>query len=169
MNGDRADVGAAPESLPASHHCFVCGRDNPNGLRLRFEQRAGTVSTTCRLDGSYNGFTDRAHGGIVAALLDEAMGWATALANRRFTYTAELAVRYRTPVPLDAELRVEGWIERRTRRLTFAEGRLSTEDGALVLATATAKFMPVSLEESRHIARSLLYDPDDLRVVEVFE
>jgi acyl-coenzyme A thioesterase PaaI-like protein len=162
------ELPARPAGLPVSHQCFVCGRDNPFGLRLRFEHRDGRVSTTCRLDGHYNGFTDRAHGGVVAALLDEAMGWATALANRRFTYTVELAVRYRSPVPLGAALWVEGWVDRHTRRLSFAEGRLSAdENGArVVLATATAKFMPLTSEESRHIARSLLYDPGDLRLLE---
>jgi uncharacterized protein (TIGR00369 family) len=158
-------------ALPASHQCFVCGRDNPRGLRLRFLLEGETVVTRCRLRRDYNGFLDRAHGGVVAALLDETMGWATALAGRRFTYTVELNVRYHLPVPLEQELEVSGRVARQTRRLSFAEGELATfaNDARVVLASATGKFMTVSERDSRRVADALIYDPGDLRLVDAWD
>jgi acyl-coenzyme A thioesterase PaaI-like protein len=110
----------APQPLPVSSGCFVCGRDNPRGLALRFERHGALgVRATCVLDRDYIGFSSRAHGGVVASLLDEAMGWASVLAAGGFTYTAELEIRYRQPAPVGEPLEVRGRVVRHTRRITF--------------------------------------------------
>lgn len=153
----------ARQPLPYSKRCFVCGRDNPKGLGLRFERQGDVVSATCTLDGHYNGFLGRTHGGIAAALLDEAMGWATVLASHRFTYTVELSVRYKQPVPLEQPLTVRGWLERHTRRLSFAAAELLDGAGQR-LVTGEGKFMMVSEQETRNIADALIYDPNAWRV-----
>jgi uncharacterized protein (TIGR00369 family) len=152
-----------PRRLPVSSGCFVCGRDNERGLKLRFE-RHGTleVRATCVLGGDYIGFANRAHGGVVASLLDEAMGWASVLAAGGFTYTAELEIRYRQPAPVGVPLEVRGRVVRHTRRLTFAEGELRDAAGE-VLASGTGKFAPMPDAESRAVADALLYEPEDWR------
>ncbi len=148
--------------LPPSHSCFVCGRDNQHGLALRFDSIGNQVVTQCELGSQYAGFDRRTHGGIVAALLDEAMGWATVLATGRFTYTVELNVRYRAPVPTETPLAVAGWVERDARRLLFAAATIKSSEQQL-LASATAKFMKVSEAETKEIAGSLVYSPGSWR------
>jgi uncharacterized protein (TIGR00369 family) len=141
--------------------CFVCGRDNRRGLKLRFTRHGEhEVRAPCVLDHDYIGFTERAHGGVVAAVLDEALGWATVLAAGAFTYTVELALRYRLPVPTGEPLEVRGRVVRHTRRLTFAEGEL-LDAGGEVLASASGKFMAMPEDDSRRVAAYLLYDPGD--------
>ncbi len=147
-----------PVPLPPSHTCFVCGRDNDNGLALRFKAVGDRVQTTCTVAEHFAGFEQRTHGGIVAALLDEAMGWATVLVSQRFTYTVELTVRYKDQVPVGVPLEVAGWVERDARRLLFAAAEIRDGDERL-LANATAKFMKVSAEETATIAGSLIYSP----------
>lgn len=149
--------------LPVSSGCFVCGRDNERGLRLRFERHGSLeVRATCVLGNDYIGFATRAHGGVVASLLDEAMGWASVLAAGAFTYTAELEIRYRQPAPVGVPLEVRGRVVRHTRRLTFAEGELLDAAG-VVLASANGKFVGMPDAESRAVADSLLYLPGDWR------
>jgi uncharacterized protein (TIGR00369 family) len=148
------------QSLPVSEHCFVCGRHNARGLQLRFSHYRGEVRTRCTLDRTFNGFNDRAHGGIVATLLDETLGWATVLAGGRFTYTAELNLRFLQPVPLGIELSVTGRTVRVTRRLIFAEGEIAIVGGS-TLVTATGKFVPSSSQETALIADALLYRDGD--------
>jgi uncharacterized protein (TIGR00369 family) len=154
-----------PQALPVSAGCFVCGRDNRRGLHLRFSRHGEhEVRAPCLLEHDYNGFTARAHGGVVASVLDEAMGWATVLAAGAFTYTVELALRYRLPVPTGEPLEVRGRVVRHTRRLTFAEGELLAAGGEL-LASASGKFLAMPEEESRRVASSLLYQPGDWRPI----
>lgn len=162
MTGDQDR--REPQSLPASATCFVCGVDNPHGLRLRFRHQDGVVTTRCTLPEHMAGFDHRTHGGVVAGLLDEAMGWATVLASGRFTYTAELTVRYRERVPVGEPLRVTGRVDRSTRRLLFASAAIG-DASDVELATATAKFMTVSSAETRRIADALVYSPSCWRLV----
>jgi uncharacterized protein (TIGR00369 family) len=157
-------VGAPALDLPTSHGCFVCGEDNRHGLRLRFRREGTLVLADCTLCLHHAGFSDRAHGGVVAALLDEAMGWATILASGRFTYTVELQVRYQKPVPLGVPLRVEASIERHTRRLSFATARLVDSPAGTALAAASGKFMMTDAAESSDIAEQLIYRDGNWRL-----
>jgi acyl-CoA thioesterase FadM len=79
------------------------------------------------------------HGGLIALLLDEAMGWAM-YADHVFAVTARMETRYRRPVALDTELVVRSSVERRRGRrielaatLAGAEGTLLVEASALFL------------------------------------
>lgn len=79
------------------------------------------------------------HGGIVATVLDSAMGMAamTVVPDGVATTTATLEVKYVRPVATDAgTLRAEGTVVHAGRRMVTAEGRLLGPDGRL-LATAT--------------------------------
>src|SRR3954468_16859935 len=58
------------------NHCFGCGKDNSEGMRLKFFFDEGKRLTWCRfrLGRRYQGPPGHAHGGIIATILDEAMG-----------------------------------------------------------------------------------------------
>lgn len=79
------------------------------------------------------------HGGIVATVLDSAMGMAamTVVPDGVATTTASLEVKYLRPVATDAgTLRAEGTVVHAGRRVVTAEGRLVGPDNRL-FATAT--------------------------------
>src|SRR2546421_5116698 len=77
------------EKLPNSAACFVCGDRNHAGLAVRFYVEGERVVTRFTPREEHMGFNGITHGGIIAALLDETMGWAPAVANRRFCVTVE--------------------------------------------------------------------------------
>lgn len=88
--------------------CFGCGTSNPDGMRLRFtydEQRDCFVCKF-RLGKRYTGPPGHCHGGIIATILDEAMGKVNKL-RHVIALTKEIKVEYRKPVPLYKPLRVE--------------------------------------------------------------
>ena len=90
------------------NYCFACGVDNPEGLRLKFhyqEARRRFVARF-RLPRRYTGPPGHAHGGIVAALLDEAMGKVNKLRSV-VALTRSMEVEYLKPVPLHQTLTVE--------------------------------------------------------------
>lgn len=99
------------ESLqPNSLHCFVCGLQNPFGLKLKFYQTGPKeVTTNCVLGEEYEGYPGVVHGGIVASMLDELAGRAyMGIDPPRFMYTARLSIRYRKHVPTGETLRLVG-------------------------------------------------------------
>ena len=121
------------------HHCFVCGELNQRGLRATIYATAGLAWTDVTLGPDLVGWSDKAHGGILATLLDELMGWAL-FEHDCWGVTAELTVRFLRPVDVTRRLRVEGEVIEATRRLFRTRGRILDEDGAL-LATAEARYV----------------------------
>jgi hypothetical protein len=58
------------------NYCFACGKNNPEGMRLKFAYDEERDCFVCRfrLGKRYTGPPGHCHGGIIATLLDEAMG-----------------------------------------------------------------------------------------------
>jgi len=91
------------------NYCFACGQNNPDGMRLKFTIDEKRQMTVCRfrLDARYTGPPGHCHGGIIATILDDAMGKVNKL-RHVVALTREMTVEYLKPVPLDKPLRVEG-------------------------------------------------------------
>ena len=89
--------------------CFVCGPDNPEGMHLQFtlDEERRTFVCHFNLGKRYTGPPGHCHGGIIACILDDAMGKANKLRNV-VAVTKEMTVEYLKPVPLEKPLRVEG-------------------------------------------------------------
>ena len=90
------------------NYCFACGKNNPDGMRLRFtyDEDTNRFVSRFRLGKRYTGPPGHCHGGIIATILDEAMGKVNKLRNV-VAMTAEIKVNYLKPVPLNKPLRVE--------------------------------------------------------------
>ncbi len=94
-----------------------------------------------RFGSAYEGGPGIAHGGFVAAVLDEILGVATIFSGGP-GMTAELTVRYRRPTPLHIPLRLVARLdERRGRRLMLSGELLAGEE---LLADASGLFIAVS-------------------------
>jgi len=108
---------------PNSRNCFVCGVENPVGLRLKFYETApGEISATFTPPEHYQGYPGVLHGGIASSILDEAAGRAH-MGNPsvpRFMFTARLEVKYRKNVPTGQPLRIVGRAGKSKGR--YAEG-----------------------------------------------
>jgi uncharacterized protein (TIGR00369 family) len=94
---------------PPKNHCFACGPDNPEGMHLRFTLDEARQTFVCRfrLGKRYTGPPGHCHGGIIATILDDAMGKVNKL-HHVIALTKEMTVEYLKPVPLHKPLRVEG-------------------------------------------------------------
>ena len=127
-----------------SRHCFVCGLDNPFGLQLRFYETApGEVVVEHTLPAEYQGYPGVAHGGIVAAMLDEAAGRAHMGGDPpRFMYTARLAINYRKPVPVGQPIRLVGRAGKSRNRTAEATSAIY-DAGGVLLAEAEALLVDV--------------------------
>jgi uncharacterized protein (TIGR00369 family) len=90
------------------NYCFACGKNNPEGMRLKFiyDEERNCFVCRFRLAKRYTGPPGHAHGGIIATLLDEAMGKVNKL-RHVVALTSQITVDYLKPVPLNQPLHVE--------------------------------------------------------------
>ena len=124
-----------------TNRCFGCGGDNARGMKLTFEQDNVERKIVGRfvLGERYQGGGGMAHGGIIALLLDEAMGKVCRFREVR-AVTAELSVEYLKPVPVEKEIVVEGREMEMQGRNLFLAGEIRNEAGD-VLARGKGRFV----------------------------
>lgn len=158
-----------PESdsqpLPRSRACFVCGVENAGGIRSKFHLDNGRVWAEVVVPDHMVGYDHMVHGGIVATLLDEVMGWAANCHLLGASTTGELTIRYRDAAPVGRPLRLEGEVVRSRGKLCYTEGRLLTPEG-VVAASAKGKFMGRATPEGESVSYDLVYEPGDARIFE---
>jgi acyl-coenzyme A thioesterase PaaI-like protein len=138
-----------PETL-----CFGCSPHNERGLQVRF-----THIGASKVEGRYTaaphtcGAPGVVHGGVQAALLDEAIGFAVHARKleddpdtdpwKDPVVTAEFDLRYRRPVLVGAELVLRGEVLRVDGRDFYSVGEICAPDGE-VLTFATARWVRIS-------------------------
>lgn len=105
--------------LEDDNYCFVCGRDNPIGLRLNLVSQSGRIHSEFILQKQYQGYKDIVHGGIISSILDEAMIHA-ALAQDIKGLTAEMSVRFKNSLFIVEKAVVEAKIVKSGRKLIEA-------------------------------------------------
>lgn len=140
------------EPQETSRSCFVCGRENPVGLRAQWmsDRSAREVHGVVTVAEHFNGFPGVVHGGIVAALLDEGAVRCLAIDGsvEDLMVTLKLAVTYRRPTPTATPLTVVGRLVRHRGTRAEAESELRLPDGTV---TATASVVlarpPASVAE----------------------
>lgn len=133
---------AAPVLLPYTHQCFVCGADNPHGLRLRFRAEAGAIRAEFRPRPEHCGYRGVVHGGVVAAALDEAMFWAATYARRRMYVSVDLAVRYARRVESGVVYQLHAACETARARLCQTRAELRDSAGSIAVS-ASGKYFPL--------------------------
>ena len=128
--------------------CFVCGQRNPFGLHLVFRLDNQTVVAEFQPREEHQGFPGVIHGGIVAAVLDEALGRTSVLAEHpEWTMTGRLEVRYRRYVPYGPLLRVRASLGIQKRRMIQASGIVTlADDESTILAEAQGTFLSLSAD-----------------------
>src|SRR6516162_10416529 len=123
------------------NHCFGCGPENDAGLQLKFKLDEQTQRFVCRfkLPNRFEGPPSHAHGGIIATILDEAMGKVSKLRGV-MAVTQTMQVNYIRPVPLLTPLVTEGWEVGVNGREHFRAAEIRNGKGD-VLATSTGTFI----------------------------
>src|SRR5437868_11618827 len=106
--------------------CFVCGQRNPYGLHLVFRREEKSIVADFQPREEHQGFPGVVHGGIVAAVLDEALNRTSLLGrNPAWTMTGRLEVRYRRAIPYGELLRVRAFLGSERGRMLQASGTIT--------------------------------------------
>ena len=153
--------------LPWSHSCFVCGQDNPHGLRLKCRLEDGRPVLDYTPSARDLGWRHLVHGGITITLLDEVMTWAAIIGARKPCVAAEVNSRLKRPVPAGRPLRIEAGIECVKSRLVCTTARMTDLNGD-ELATATGKYMLMDGNQAVFCAEDFVEDPNEITFAEIF-
>ena len=132
-----------PALAGLTNHCFGCAPGNRQGLRLRFQEKAGNGSVECvfRMPRRFEGPPGHVHGGIIATILDEAMG-KVSRQKAIVALTRRMSIDYLQPVPLAVKLCAIGWPVKQEGRKHFHAAEIRTLDGS-VLARSEGLFIEI--------------------------
>lgn len=137
MGKSQSLSGGEKVRQPNSHGCFICGLDNPIGLKMVFHEDHELQQVRAELDVPeiYRSYPGVVHGGIVATILDETAGRAlivrTGDPDALFA-TAKMEMRYRRATPTDTPLAAVGWVERMGESRARVKGELRLQDGTVL-------------------------------------
>jgi acyl-coenzyme A thioesterase PaaI-like protein len=119
--------------LTDNNGCFVCGKDNPVGLKLQFAVEGDEYVTYYTPPEEHQGWRGITHGGIIATVLDEVMArYAHVLGYNAIT--GEMTVRLKKPALTGHRLKFVGKLANRERRKLYMTGKAFDEDGTLIAA-----------------------------------
>jgi len=133
---------------------FVAGAANPMGLAAQLWRDGDVACMQVTLGNAFEGAPGRAHGGVVAALLDEVMGLMNVI-HGAMAFTAQLDVTYLAPTPVGEPIIARAWLERQDNRKQFVEATLHAND--LMVARARALF--ISIDRATFLEQLLI--PED--------
>jgi acyl-coenzyme A thioesterase PaaI-like protein len=143
MTADREYTPRTPDVTPvADNYCFVCGKDNPRGLKIkvRYYPDACAAETALTLPREYQGWADVIHGGILSTLLDEMMAHAVwKFAGPGLTLSME--VRFHHPLKPGEEIAVRGVLTRGDGSRRSAEAEIRRTSDNQRIASGKSRFL----------------------------
>jgi len=126
-----------------SHHelCFGCGQANLFGLQLEMERDGKRVRGRFFVKQDHQGPPGVAHGGIVAAALDEAMALLVHDEEIR-ALTERLEIVLEKPAPVGAFLELEATIVERERKRLLLRAEAKSEGERVARAMGVFVVVP---------------------------
>jgi len=133
--------------VPFADRSLMAGRSNPFAPPMTLSMQDNKAIGHVRFGVTYEGVPGHVHGGMVAAVLDETLGY-LAVNHDIGGLTAMLTVRYRAPTPLETELTIEADVVRTDGRKAFVEARMMCGD----VITAQAEAVFIAVDRKRMLA-----------------
>ncbi len=127
--------------LEDDNYCFVCGKDNPIGLKLIFkiDRESRTIKTEFIPTKPYQGYKDIVHGGIISTILDEAMV-KLAIGLGMNVVTVNMDIRFKRPLLVGEKVLVSAKLLSQVKRLIETEAQAIKDDGTII-AEGNARLM----------------------------
>lgn len=128
------------------NYCFVCSKNNPKGLQITFERIENMTIAKFTVEKEYEGYPGIVHGGILAAVLDDAMGNIKYLKGY-VAYTVEMSIRYINPSFIGEELEVRGWLESAQHKIVKATGDIRDKKGTVKVRARAKYYIAKKIDE----------------------
>lgn len=145
LTGERVTFEPVVDTLVGIHtpYCWGCGPEAEHGLALRPRLEGSEVVADLEFAQRFEGGPGTVHGGAVAALLDDLLGY-VCMAHGAPVVTARLDTSFIAPVPVGVSVRGTAWLTRVEGRKMWSEG--TVEIDGRVLVEASALFLVIDTE-----------------------
>ena len=131
------------QEMPYYKKCFVCGRDNPHGLRqiIYYDSERESVLIKWAPAEHFVGYENIVHGGVFLTLLDEAMAWAAIRETKQPCLTVKMEVDFLDKAFYGNEYRIYGKVEEKKRRFLKTIGWVEDLSGKVYYKTKATYIM----------------------------
>lgn len=158
----------------SSKMCFICGKKNNLGLKASFyETNTNELITIFKPGQEHQGYPGRLHGGIAAAILDEAIGRNINVGrdDELWGVTLDFSIKFKRPIPLDVEIKAVTKLTEENKRIFKGTGKIVLSDGKIA-ATAEGKYLKLPIEKIADFDREenewkIISSPDDPKTIEI--
>ena len=133
--------GATMDHFP---DCVVSGGANPMGIAMQVRREGDDAVARVDLGAAFEGAPGRAHGGIVAAVFDDTMGFVLSM-HATPAFTGRLSVSYLAPTPVGEEIEFRARLRSREGRKLWIEGEARHAGQCIV----TAEGLFIEIPEAR--------------------
>lgn len=154
--------------LPEYKNCFVCGSNNETGLKMTWMKTDDGIQGTYLALEKHSSYSGILHGGIIASLLDECIGWAVSQKEKKMYVTGELTISYRLSVPTGSKLKVIGFYSKeQTKDKIYRKGYgdISDDEGN-IYASAKGLFFPIPDVHEASIINMLEIPNENMKVTQ---
>ncbi|MHB2028557.1 MAG: PaaI family thioesterase [Acidimicrobiales bacterium] len=145
---DASPLGEPPDhGEPMSHFpdCVVSGLANPMGIAIEVRRDHDDAVAEVVLGAAFEGAPGRAHGGVVAAIFDDVMGYQLSILKIP-AFTGKITVTYRALTPVGVPLVFRARFDRREGRRLYLSAMARTRDNGSLVAEASATFIVISID-----------------------
>ncbi|TYB31718.1 MAG: PaaI family thioesterase [Candidatus Mcinerneyibacterium aminivorans] len=118
-----------------SNNCFVCGKNNSDGMKVEFVLEDKKAYSELILDRRFEGWKGIVHGGILATLLDEVMAKACIAAGYE-AVTTNIETKFKKQVEVNEQIYLEGKVVKKRKKLLYTEATIKINDKIHVKANA---------------------------------
>ncbi len=119
--------------LQGTPSCFVCGNENDNprslGLNIFWDNESRYTSISFIPDESWCGYEGMVHGGLLAAIIDDAMAWSIKASDDDIYVTGKLTISFRKGVRCGKKYVAHGFLERKEGRRAYTSAVIKDEEG----------------------------------------
>ncbi len=150
-----------PADGEAMHHfpeCVVSGVANPMGIAIDCHREGSEAVARITLGAAFEGAPQRAHGGIVAAIFDDVMGFVPSIEGAP-AYTARLCIDYLAPTPVGEPLEFRAHMREREGRKLWIDAEARGPEGLVARAEGLFIAIPadrlgLSAEEHEEVSQN---------------
>lgn len=142
-------------------HCFACGQQNDNGLKMRFFASHEKLRSEITIPEHMRGWSHLTHGGVITTMLDEIMGWSGIYFLNRFLLTKDIKVKFRLPVFINEQVTIYGWVAQQksdsqvtlAAELVNSKGQVAARAEGDFVLFKPEKFASMNLVPADHLRR----------------